>query len=117
MEIDLNAIYYNPRTKTIFTVKRILPSCVELGGGSSPYLNDARTNVMRHIVMNGYFEGFQKIDENSPLVYHNGIGFLLKDQGKFIEWDDDHCKIIYKEGFRINGCVETLLKAGNEKWR
>jgi hypothetical protein len=115
MEIDLNAIYYDPRTKTIFTVKRILPSCVELGGGSSPYLSDSRTNTMRHIVMHKYFEGFQKIDENSPLVHHDGIGFLLKDEGRFIEWDGAHRKLIYKEGFRINGCVETLLKAGNER--
>lgn len=111
MKINENLVYYDPRTKVVFTVKRILPSLLEIGGCTSPYLADAKTNICRYLITKEYFGGCQIIDETSPLVFNNGIGYLLKDCGEIYSFAEDstNIKIVYKEGFRLTRSIELLI--------
>lgn len=76
-------VYYDPRAQVIFTVKRQLKRYAVIGGGQSPYYNDARTSYIRHRITNAYFKGCQPIDTTSHLLINDGIGFRLRDDNQF----------------------------------
>ena len=76
-------VYYDPKAQVIFTVKRELKRYVVVGGGWSPYFNDARTSYIRHRISNSYFKKCVAIDETSHLLFNDGVGFRLRDNHQF----------------------------------
>lgn len=73
----MKQVYYDPRAKVIFSVKRQLKRYIVIGGLSSPYLNDAHTSYLRYRITKAYFKTCSPIDEGSKLVGNDGVGFRL----------------------------------------
>ena len=94
-------VYYDPKSQVIFTVKRRLKRYVVIGGGESPYINDARSSYMRRRISNSYFRGCVPIDESSHLLYKDNIALRLRDDNQFQKVYDNSAYKCLKETDRI----------------
>ena len=78
--MEKEQVYYDPRIRVLFTVKRQLQKYVVVGGLWSSFLNDVRTSYIRHRITNAYFKGCQTIDESSNLLVNEHGGFKIQDK-------------------------------------
>lgn len=82
-------IYYDPRTRGAFTIKKEEDSSVIISDPSE-FLADGKTNILRYRISKDYLKGCQIIDETSPLVekyffsqrFNNDFAYHLKQELK-----------------------------------
>ena len=105
----IEQVYYDPKAQVIFTVKRRLKSYVVIGGGWSPYMNDARTSYIRHRITNSYFNKCLPIDETSHLLYWDKTALRLRDDNQFHKvYDNPNYKYLQES--------ERIIKAHKAEW-
>ena len=103
-------VYYDPRARVLFTVKRQLKKYVVVGGLWSPYFNDARTSYIRHRISNAYFQGCQPIDETSKLLINDGVGFRLID-GDPLDGENPFHRVDGNPNFKYLKEYDRIVKA------